>query len=362
MMFPDFTELERLRYRQGQRLQSRDFRDQAAIDAQLRWWHNRALHNAYGIARGLEPTLSENDGVVHIASGVAYDCYGRELTVRREWTVRVPDANENLTLLLRYRRNPSDTNHHDVGKAAASSAVTEFVWMRTTGLTFKDGVPVCRIPYETTMAMVVPREMAKLMKRVLPGKSRYAKKALVLRGVLSRTDRDALLNLPFEKEATVATLDVGVYRRAIFDLFERSQIDYARIKGHLLARPRVAAGATVPGATLWLPWLESNRTLIGLQVQIDTSMAAFSETPCYFASLQGLPASGTSFGTASFAHTDSASSTGFVFRFWMTILKQPLVFEKDQEGALLTIAQRLKLFVRWWAIQSEAVIANQVMV
>lgn len=358
MMFPDFTEQERLRYRQGQRLQSRDFRDQAAIDAQLRWWHNRALHNAYGIARGLEPTLMGNDGnlVVRIASGVAYDCYGRELNVLREWTGRVPDATESLTLLLRYKRRLLDTDS-DQGGAAA-----EFVWMPSRGLTFRDGVPVSRIPYETAAAVIMSPAIAHLVEEALMGKSRYVKNVLVVKGVLSRTDRDALLNLPLENTAKVADMDVGGYRRAIFDLFERSQINYGRIKGQLMARPRIAAGATVPGATRWVPWLEHHGTLIGLQVQIDTSMAGFSETPCYFASLHGVPAAGTSLLTTSFAHTDSASSTAFVFRFWMLILKQPLVFEKDQEGGLLTIAGKLKLFVRWWAVQSQTVNADQVVI
>jgi hypothetical protein len=44
--------LERVRYWQGQMLRSADFRAQSADTAQHRWWHNRALHNAYGVYRG----------------------------------------------------------------------------------------------------------------------------------------------------------------------------------------------------------------------------------------------------------------------------------------------------------------------
>src|SRR5262249_23851380 len=54
---PEQRDLERLRYWQGQMLRSRDFRDQAAQQAELRWWHNRALHNAYGVVAGLGVTL-----------------------------------------------------------------------------------------------------------------------------------------------------------------------------------------------------------------------------------------------------------------------------------------------------------------
>ena len=41
--------LERVRYWQGQMLRSRDFNDMHAVEEQRRWWHNRALHNAYGV-------------------------------------------------------------------------------------------------------------------------------------------------------------------------------------------------------------------------------------------------------------------------------------------------------------------------
>src|ERR1035438_517824 len=54
MAMVERRELERLRYWQGQMLRSRDFRDDGAIEAQRRWWHNRALHAAFGINYGLQ--------------------------------------------------------------------------------------------------------------------------------------------------------------------------------------------------------------------------------------------------------------------------------------------------------------------
>jgi hypothetical protein len=56
MMIREPLELQRLRYWQGQMLRSRDLRDQVATEAQLRWWHNRALHNVFGVASGFEVT------------------------------------------------------------------------------------------------------------------------------------------------------------------------------------------------------------------------------------------------------------------------------------------------------------------
>src|SRR5262249_55260387 len=62
----------------GQTIMGRDFRDQLAGEAELRWWHNRAAHNSFGL---LPPfpivTINGNDAVVPPFFG--YDCYGREL-------------------------------------------------------------------------------------------------------------------------------------------------------------------------------------------------------------------------------------------------------------------------------------------
>ncbi|MFC7387814.1 hypothetical protein [Sphaerisporangium rhizosphaerae] len=78
----------RLRYARGQRILARDLRDQAAFDAQMRWWHNRAAHHAGGVASGLEVRLA--GGTAEIEPGVAYDRRGRELVVGAVRTVSLP--------------------------------------------------------------------------------------------------------------------------------------------------------------------------------------------------------------------------------------------------------------------------------
>ncbi len=82
------AELERQRYRLGQRLRSRDFSDQLDAEAHLRWWHNRALHNAYGVASGYRTEIA-GDAVI-VGRGLAYDCFGRELELRRELEIALP--------------------------------------------------------------------------------------------------------------------------------------------------------------------------------------------------------------------------------------------------------------------------------
>src|SRR5829696_1733644 len=88
MSLPDPIELQRLRFQQGQQLSSRDFRDQIGIEAQLRWWHNRSLHNAYGIASGFEVEQQDDSLLVH--EGLAYDCRGRELILQQPRAIALP--------------------------------------------------------------------------------------------------------------------------------------------------------------------------------------------------------------------------------------------------------------------------------
>src|SRR5256885_15198605 len=81
-------EIERLEYWEGQLLRSGDFAAAQNADNQRRWWHNRALHNAYGVSLGLNVT-QEGDRLL-VECGIAYDCEGRELIVPGAARVRLP--------------------------------------------------------------------------------------------------------------------------------------------------------------------------------------------------------------------------------------------------------------------------------
>jgi hypothetical protein len=93
----DHGTLERLRYWQGQALASRDFRDQAALDARRRRYHALALHRVPGIAFGLRVTLEpaasgQAAPTVIVECGLAYDGGGRELVLEAPRTLMAPDG------------------------------------------------------------------------------------------------------------------------------------------------------------------------------------------------------------------------------------------------------------------------------
>src|ERR1043166_7447247 len=95
-------ELQRLRYKQGQTLKSRDFRDQGRIERQMRAWHTRGVHNAYGVARGIldDFTIDSTSTDLIVHKGLAYDCFGRALLLCSQTSIHLPTQQEPMLLVL----------------------------------------------------------------------------------------------------------------------------------------------------------------------------------------------------------------------------------------------------------------------
>jgi hypothetical protein len=312
MAKPFQIEIERLRYWQGQQLRSRDFRDQMMIEAQLRWWHNRALHHAYGVRYGLAVSRVDAAGAlvaVRVDCGVAYDCFGRELILQAAREIPLPTPGSKpaiLTLLIRYKDTAEFPAKRDVSGACApcgralSLERPEFLWKPAHLVEVVDGVALAQVS------------------------------------------------------------DDGQG----FDLRENFSAPLSRP----LARPRIASGATVPEGTAWEKWSErvsdANRNLsevaVGYQVTVDTSAAGFTETPCYFAWLEGTlwetGRSNLEFFPTPFAHIDQASLKQFRFRLWLpmidTLLGARLRISNFQfETEFINFARRQRLYVCWLGIQ-----------
>ena len=120
------------------------------------------------------------------------------------------------------------------------------------------------------------------------------------------------------------------------------------------------------GQTAWELWSEKvltrGRVLkdepIGMQVTIDTSAAGFTETPNYFAWLEGSLWDQTNieFFPAPLTHIDNASRKKFRFRIWMpniiAILGGRLrVANRHFATEFLNFARSKNLHVCWLGIQ-----------
>src|ERR1700677_1453915 len=104
MTKPEKRKLQRVQYWQGQMLRAQDFLNLQGVEAQRRWWHNRAIHNAYGVSEGLEANLTGS--VVSVSHRLTYDIFGRKFILERAQAValpkKVPTDDPPMTLLFRY--------------------------------------------------------------------------------------------------------------------------------------------------------------------------------------------------------------------------------------------------------------------
>lgn len=219
------VEPERLLHQFGEALRRRDFADQSAQDDQLRWWHNRALHGAYGIAEGL--TVEEIDAGerVTVTCGVAFDVFGRDLILGECVSIDVPPVETDTLLVLRYDRPPIGCGERSGGycldQPYAHAGVA--LWLiRRRDFSLTDGVPVhC-----------------------------------------------------FTPEAEEKRVCADPWRRPV---------------ARALARPRIGHGVATAGDAGWDLWIEKVNqveVILGIEVIVDTSAAHFTDVPCYFADVR----------------------------------------------------------------------------
>jgi hypothetical protein len=123
------TEIERVRHVPGELLGSRDLGAQVHADAELMWWHQRALHDVPGIVAGLTTTV-QPDATIVVAPGLGFDARGREVLLRAEAAIPPPqDPAHTFVLVLRRcgdRRAP------------------RLAWIRLDRMERCDGVPLAR--------------------------------------------------------------------------------------------------------------------------------------------------------------------------------------------------------------------------
>ena len=131
--------------------------------------------------------------------------------------------------------------------------------------------------------------------------------------------------------------------------------EFVQRQTRALARPRIASGTTIPGATIWENWDVSGWLEIvpGVQVRIDTSSAGFTTVPAYFASLQGgLTERNLNTISLHLDHIDEATPNGFVFRVavmpFIRFPPEPLEPIPD----LRKFFGERKAYVSWLAVES----------
>ncbi len=85
----DVPQLERVRYFPGELLTAGDLTAAADYDRQMRWLHNRSLHN-WGIGFGLDVLGDRGDTSVTVNPGYAIDIEGREIILAAPCQLPIP--------------------------------------------------------------------------------------------------------------------------------------------------------------------------------------------------------------------------------------------------------------------------------
>ncbi len=284
--------LERTRYWQGQRLRSRDLDNQLTDEAELRWWHNRALHDAFGVVEGLAvagPTWASG-GLLEVEPGLAYDSYGRELVVARRTTVPPPPPEpverRGWVLVLRQAERGCEAPCRG---AAAASPLGALLWIPSRLFVLPAaGVPLARGRYQALSAGFVLDEV------------------------------------------------------------------FASPVARPTARPLIAGGATVAGKTAWRGWrtrYPNEQVAFGVEVTIDTSAAGFTDVPCYFAWLcGGHLALGSKVPELALDRIVDRRADRFTLSLWLPDSERLLKRGRTGKDDLASFARR-QLHVCWLGLQ-----------
>jgi hypothetical protein len=218
---------DRITWRDGQPLTSRDMRDDKRSEDRLRWLHVHYLHGVWGIVRGLEVAF-RGPQAIDVTSGFALDLYGRELLLPQAVTMRLPDVQHAFVVLtICYR-------------------------------------PDCAYPAQLDLRglcegiHIAPRdEHAELLWKTVD-----------------------TIELGCDVPLAAAWVDKGKLASALF--YE------VRHRARSEARPRLYAGETERGQTGWSVAQVSETPIAWLRAVVDTSEGGFAFTPCYFAQPSGV--------------------------------------------------------------------------
>ncbi len=227
----DIPELLRIQFFNGQRLTAADLGELQRANRELRWLHNRSLHG-WGIGIGYAVSGERGDSVVTVAPGYAIDCMGRELILTEPVAMTVPAV------------------------AATSDGAAAVFYLTAT--------------YKDNAGQDVAEER--------PG--------VCLPGGTVRLTEGPLVSWRQQKDVTDG-VDIILAQAAVLNCQLDAPLNLAvRRTARPSQQPNIAAGQTLPVATVWQMKFEAG-IAVGITTRVDTTSARFQATPVYFAHVMG---------------------------------------------------------------------------
>lgn len=240
--------LDRITWRDGQLLTSRDLKDDEHNSDRLRHLHIRYLHRTWGVVEGLSVTIAGGSTAI-VSAGYALDIEGRELLLPRGTAIAAPaniTASTTMYVVISHK-----------GAHAAHCGCTETPEIDLT--TLCPGATMAQAVVQATLTW-------KTVNEVRPGPDVLLARVLVANGQFT------------------SGADTSVQRHAAS-----------------MAQPWMWSDVTQTGQTGWRD--ATSKSSVAIQATIDTSDAGFTATPAYFARV--VPAYGLSAAYVTDAGADS---------------------------------------------------------
>ncbi len=242
--------LERVQFFDGQRLFAADLQGLEAQSRELRWLHNRSLHQP-GVGSGYAVSGKRGDKAVTIYPGYAIDALGREIVLTGPLQEPVPPLSDDGS-----------------GKPIVYDLT----------VSYRDDADLD--PVETREGVCLPQGVVKLREAPVFCWNRLGAD---LRPVSAQVTQDVQ-----------AGLKLLLARAEVFHCALNRDLSITqRRNARPPELPRVACGETDPAATPWQLWERTfggeipTTSVIGLQAVVDTSPASFRVTPRYTAQVLG---------------------------------------------------------------------------
>jgi hypothetical protein len=265
--------IERQQFFNGQRLFADDLQSLEGFNRELRWLHNKSLHQP-GIGNGFAVTGKKGDREVTIGPGYAIDREGHEIILIRDQVESVPPvASESdgtpvlFDLTVSYLDEELEEQELREGICNQRGAVRlreepVFCWVRLDS-NGQPGETKAKLEILAGMRLVLARaevlncELYQDLSVAERLNARPAQLPYVCCGT----------TVPNWQPLTFATLDPSV-------IFGASDLDRQRL-GNLIEQFAEGLG--------YFPWVLP----IGLSALVDTSVCGFLNTPCYSARIDG---------------------------------------------------------------------------
>jgi hypothetical protein len=156
--------LDRVTYREGQLLASRDLHDDFDTAQRLRRMHTRFLHGTWGIALGFSVYGQVSDDFVHVGPGYALDIFDREILLSEDIVLPVPatSAVADLVLVVSYQPDSLYRDLPDIAVLCAGSLLDPraerpvFGWRTPDNLNLGFDVPLAHLRVNNGALALVP--------------------------------------------------------------------------------------------------------------------------------------------------------------------------------------------------------------